>query len=116
MKKLFPILAALALFASACQAGGSQAQPTAPSLPTAFPSNTPPAVNAPVEASSNNESGSERVSSVDGMPQVFVPEGRGKNISSTDKIEIELAVPESGRAVIKRAQLGDKLLYKWRWI
>ncbi len=51
-----------------------------------------------------------------GIEQVFVPEGRGKNISSTDKIEIELAVPESGRAVIKRAQLGDKLLYKWRWI
>ncbi len=75
MKKLFPILVALALFASACQAGGSQAQPTAPSLPTAFPSNTPPAVNAPVEVSGNNEAGSERVSSVDGMPQVFIPEG-----------------------------------------
>ncbi|MBX9948022.1 MAG: GDYXXLXY domain-containing protein [Candidatus Obscuribacterales bacterium] len=51
-----------------------------------------------------------------GIEQVFVPEGRGKNISSADKIEIELAVPESGRAVIKRAQLGNDLLYQWRWI
>jgi hypothetical protein len=37
MKKLFPILLAMALFASACQAGGAQAEPTALSLPTAFP-------------------------------------------------------------------------------
>lgn len=51
-----------------------------------------------------------------GIEQVFVPEGRGKNISSSDKLEIELAVPDSGRAVIKRAQLGNDVLYQWRWI
>ncbi len=51
-----------------------------------------------------------------GIEQVFVPEGRGKNISSADKLEIELAVPDSGRAVIKRAQLGNDVLYQWRWL
>jgi formylglycine-generating enzyme required for sulfatase activity len=75
MKKLFPIFIALALFASACQAGGAQAEPTAISLPTAFPTNTPPSVNAPVEVSSGNDSGSERTSSVDGMPQAYIPDG-----------------------------------------
>ena len=75
MKKLFPILASLALFASACQAGGAQAQPTALSLPTAIFTNTPPASNAPVEASSGNKPGSERVSSADGMTQVYIPDG-----------------------------------------
>ncbi|MBK8783026.1 MAG: SUMF1/EgtB/PvdO family nonheme iron enzyme [Anaerolineales bacterium] len=71
MKKLFPILMALALFLSACQLGG-QAQPTAIALPTAFPTNTP-AVNAPAEA--GGSAGSERASSVDGMPQVYIPDG-----------------------------------------
>ena len=75
MKKLFPILVILALFASACQVAGAQVEPTALSLPTAFPTNTPPAINAPVEVSAGNDSGSERVSSVDGMPQVFIPDG-----------------------------------------
>jgi eukaryotic-like serine/threonine-protein kinase len=71
MKKLFPLLVALALFASACQAGA----PTSPSLPTAFPTNTPPAVNAPADVSSGGKAGDERVSSVDGMPEVYVPDG-----------------------------------------
>lgn len=75
MKKLFPILTALALLISACQLGGGQAEPTAISLPTAFPSSTPPAVNAPAEVSAGGEAGSERVSSVDGMPQAYIPEG-----------------------------------------
>lgn len=47
MKKLLPILAALVIVLSACQAGN--AQPTAINLPTAFPSNTPPAINATAE-------------------------------------------------------------------
>ncbi|MEK6751459.1 MAG: SUMF1/EgtB/PvdO family nonheme iron enzyme [Chloroflexota bacterium] len=72
MKKLFPMLTALALFVSACQLGGSQAEPTAIALPTAFPTNTP-SVNAPVEA--GGSAGSERASSVDGMPQVFISDG-----------------------------------------
>jgi formylglycine-generating enzyme required for sulfatase activity len=75
MKKLFPLLVALALLASACQAGGSQAKPTALSLPTAFPTNTPPAVNAPVDVSNNSKAGDERASSVDGMSEVYIPDG-----------------------------------------
>ncbi|MBE0682342.1 MAG: SUMF1/EgtB/PvdO family nonheme iron enzyme [Anaerolineales bacterium] len=75
MKKLFPILTALMLFVSACQLGGGQAQPTAPALPTAFPSVTPPAINPTAEVVSGGEAGSERVSSVDGMPQAYIPEG-----------------------------------------
>ncbi len=51
-----------------------------------------------------------------GIEQVFVPEGKGRGIASADKIEVQLAVPNSGRAVIKRARLKDKLLYQWRWI
>ena len=72
MKKLFPITMALILVLSACQLGG-QAQPTAISLPTAFPTNTPPAINAPEAA--GGEAGAERASSVDGMPQVYIPDG-----------------------------------------
>ncbi len=76
MKKLFPILTALALFVSACQlGGGGQAEPTAISLPTAFPSSTPPAINPTAEVSAGGDAGSERVSSVDGMPQVYIPDG-----------------------------------------
>lgn len=72
MKKLFPITMALVLLLSACQLGG-QAQPTAIALPTAFPTNTPPAINAPAEQ--GGTAGSERASSVDGMPQVYIPDG-----------------------------------------
>jgi formylglycine-generating enzyme required for sulfatase activity len=75
MKKIFPILVFVTLLASACQAAGSQAQPTALSMPTAFPTNTPPAINAPAEVSSGNKAGEERVSSVDGMPQAYIPDG-----------------------------------------
>lgn len=45
MKKLFPILVALAILSSACQLGGGEAQPTAISLPTAAPTNTPVAAD-----------------------------------------------------------------------
>lgn len=51
-----------------------------------------------------------------GIEQVFVPEGKGKNVSSADKLEVELAVPDSGRAVIKRVQLKDNVFYEWRWL
>jgi formylglycine-generating enzyme required for sulfatase activity len=64
MKKLFPILLALALLSTACQLGGGQAQPTAIALPAA---------NEPAE--SNVEAGSERVAPADGMVQVYVPQG-----------------------------------------
>lgn len=73
MKKLIPVLAVLAIIASACGAGN--AQPTALNLPTAFPSNTPPAINPTAEVGSGGDAGSERISSADGMPQAYIPEG-----------------------------------------
>lgn len=76
MKKLFPIFLAMALFISACQLGGGQAEPTAIALPTAAPTLTPVPLNPTTEASSGNtEAGSERVSSGDGMIQVYIPQG-----------------------------------------
>lgn len=75
MKKLFPILMALALISTACQLGGGQAQPTPLSVPTAYPTNLPVASNPTAQASGNNQApGSERTSA-DGMTEVFVPAG-----------------------------------------
>ncbi|HNB36492.1 MAG TPA: SUMF1/EgtB/PvdO family nonheme iron enzyme [Anaerolineales bacterium] len=71
MKKLIPILAVLAILASACGAGN--AQPTAIPLPTAMA--TAEGNNPTEEAASGGQAGEERTSSVDGMPQVYVPEG-----------------------------------------
>ncbi|MEW6406685.1 MAG: SUMF1/EgtB/PvdO family nonheme iron enzyme, partial [Chloroflexota bacterium] len=74
MRKVFPILIAVALFATACQlGGGSSAEPTALALPTTAATNTPvPAGEAVVDVSST---GNERVSAGDGMVQVLIPEG-----------------------------------------
>ncbi len=72
MKKIIPIFVALALFASACGAGN--AQPTAIPISTAFPTNTPSAINPTAEIAVGSP-GEERVSSVDGMPQAYIPEG-----------------------------------------
>jgi len=75
MKKLYPVLVALALLGSACQLGGGQEQPTAISLPTAIPTNTPVTLNATAApAGVNAAPGSERTSP-DGMTEVFVPQG-----------------------------------------
>lgn len=73
MKKVIPIFALLAILVAACGAGN--AEPTAIPLPTAFPTNTPPSLNAPADAVSNATAGQERVSGVDGMPAVYVPDG-----------------------------------------
>ncbi|MBN8580333.1 MAG: SUMF1/EgtB/PvdO family nonheme iron enzyme [Anaerolineae bacterium] len=73
MKKLIPILAVIAILASACGAGN--AEPTAIPLPTAFPTNTPPSINAPADVEANAASGEERASGVDGMPAVYIPDG-----------------------------------------
>lgn len=72
MKKLFLIFPILAIALSACGAGGGQ--PTAISIATAFPTNTPAVLNATAETT-GGEAGQERVSSVDGMPAVYVPDG-----------------------------------------
>jgi formylglycine-generating enzyme required for sulfatase activity len=75
MKKLFPILLALALLSAACQFGGSSG-PEPVALPTSAPTLTPVPLNAPVEVSANNvQAGSERTTSVDGMIQVYIPQG-----------------------------------------
>ena len=76
MKKLFPILLAVALFSTACQLGGGQAEPTPIALPEAGPTATPVPLNPTAEpASGDTAAGSERVSPADGMIQVFIPEG-----------------------------------------
>jgi eukaryotic-like serine/threonine-protein kinase len=73
MKKVFPILMVFVLFLSACGAG-ADAEPTAIPLATAAPTAVPVAVatEKPVQ---NAQVGDERVSPVDGMPQVFIPTG-----------------------------------------
>lgn len=76
MKKLLPILAALALLATACQLGGGGGLPTAIALPTTAPTNTPLPVLATAEGSNSTpQPGSDRVAPADGMVQVYVPEG-----------------------------------------
>jgi formylglycine-generating enzyme required for sulfatase activity len=77
MKKLYFALAILALVAAAC-GGTSKVEPTAvPLIATAFPSPTPVALNptAAPQGGGAPESGTERTASVDGMTQVFIPEG-----------------------------------------
>jgi formylglycine-generating enzyme required for sulfatase activity len=75
MKKLFPIFLTMALFISACQLGGGAA-PTAIALPTGAPTLTPVPLNPTAEASGGNvEAGNERVSSAEGMIQVYIPQG-----------------------------------------
>lgn len=72
MKKLLPIFAVIAIFVSACGAGN--AQPTAIPLPTALPTAVV-STNPTEEVVSGGEAGSERNSSVDGMPEVYIPQG-----------------------------------------
>ncbi|HEY9151978.1 MAG TPA: SUMF1/EgtB/PvdO family nonheme iron enzyme [Anaerolineales bacterium] len=74
MKKLFPVLAVLVLISTACQLGGGQAQPTPITAATAFPTNTPIALNATAAPSGNQAPGSTRTSA-DGMTEVFIPAG-----------------------------------------
>jgi formylglycine-generating enzyme required for sulfatase activity len=74
MKKLFPVLAALALFATACQLGGSQAQPTPLSVPTAYPTNVPVS-NPTAQPSGNNQAAGSERTAADGMTSVYIPAG-----------------------------------------
>ncbi len=75
MKKLFPILAALALITTACQLGGGQAQPTAISVSTAFPTSTPIAGNPTNAPSGGNQAAGSSRNSPDGMTEVYVTPG-----------------------------------------
>ena len=76
MKKLYVVLIALAIVASACQLGGAaQAEPTAiPLIATAIPSPTA-ILNPTAEGGGVPEISTERVSPSDGMIQVYVPDG-----------------------------------------
>jgi formylglycine-generating enzyme required for sulfatase activity len=78
MKKLYFVLVVLAIVASACQLGGvSQAEPTP--IPLAATSVPKPTVimnpTAGSQGGSAPASGTTRVSSADGMTQVYVPDG-----------------------------------------
>ena len=78
MKKLYAVLMALMLVATACQiGGGAKVEPTAvPLVASPFPSPTPVALNPTAEAQNNAPAaGEEKVSTVDGMTQVYIPEG-----------------------------------------
>ncbi|MBN1304223.1 MAG: SUMF1/EgtB/PvdO family nonheme iron enzyme [Anaerolineales bacterium] len=77
MKKLFFVLTALAFISTGCQIGpGNAAQPTPISVATAFPTATPVALNPTVPPSDEKvDAGSERTHPVDGMTQVYIPEG-----------------------------------------
>ncbi len=74
MKKLFPILLALALISTACQLGGSQAQPTPLPVSTAFPTSSVSS-NPTAQPSGNNQAAGSERTSADGMTEVFVPAG-----------------------------------------
>ncbi len=80
MKRLFPILAALALVLSGCQAvgggggiGGGE-QPTPIPISTAAPTNTPVALLPTASSGGDQAPGTERTAP-DGMTEVFVPQG-----------------------------------------
>ena len=77
MKKLYVVLLALAVLVSACQLGGTgQTEPTAiPLVATAVASPTPVPLNPTAEPQGAPDAGTEKVSSVDGMTQVYVSEG-----------------------------------------
>lgn len=75
MRKLFPVLLVAALFISACQLGGGQAQPTAIALPDAI-TPTPIPINPTAAPKSGNvAAGSDRVAPADGMVQLYIPAG-----------------------------------------
>jgi formylglycine-generating enzyme required for sulfatase activity len=72
MKKLFPILAVLALLATACQMGGTAGQPTAIALPDSVDTPTPVPQG---QSQTNADSGETRTAAADGMVEVFIPAG-----------------------------------------
>lgn len=73
-RTIFVLLFAVALVLQGC-GGSSNAQPTAIQLPTTAPTATPVPTNVPETAGKDAQAGEERVSSVDGMIQVFIPAG-----------------------------------------
>lgn len=77
MKKYTPIflvLAGVLVFSAACSMGGG-AEPTQMTFPTAFPTQTAVVSNPTAVPQNNAVAGDERISPVDGMTQVYIPEG-----------------------------------------
>ncbi len=74
MKKLFPVLMVLMLFVGACGASG-QAEPTPIPVNTAIPTAEVVQNSAGDAVDADTEAGTERITPVDGMPQVFIPDG-----------------------------------------
>ncbi|MBT7783321.1 MAG: SUMF1/EgtB/PvdO family nonheme iron enzyme, partial [Anaerolineae bacterium] len=76
MKKLFFVLMALSLLLVACGAGaGADAEPTAIPMSTAVPTAVVVENEAAEAVAEDTQAGTERVSPVDGMVQIFVPAG-----------------------------------------
>ena len=75
MKKLFPVLMVLALFLTACGAAGKTAEPTPIPMATAIPTVEVVANEAAEAVAQDTEAGTDRVSPIDGMVQVFIPAG-----------------------------------------
>ena len=75
MKKIFPVLMVLMFFTAACDVVNKDAEPTPIPIATAFPTSIPSLNPTAAPVDQSTEAGTERVSPVDGMIQVFVPEG-----------------------------------------
>lgn len=75
MKKLFPVLMAFVLLLSACNAIGEEAEPTPIPVATAIPTVESVQNEAGDSVAEDTEAGTERVTPVDGMVQVFIPAG-----------------------------------------
>ncbi len=89
MKKLLPVLTLLAIISTACQfSGGQGGQPTAISVATAFPTNTPVAGIPTAAPSGNNVAPGTERTSADGMTEIYIPAGSfqmgGIDPSATD--------------------------------
>lgn len=50
-----------------------------------------------------------------GIERVFIPEGTGKEVKPTDRMELDVAVDKDGHAVTKELRWKDRKLFEWRW-
>jgi uncharacterized membrane-anchored protein len=51
-----------------------------------------------------------------GIERVYVPEGAGRNVRSSDRLEVDVAVGTDGSAVIKQLRSKEKTLYRFHLI
>ena len=50
-----------------------------------------------------------------GIERVFIPEGTGKEVKPSDRMELDVAVDRNGNAVTKELRWKNKKLFEWRW-